>query len=102
MSEATVTFGAKDKNLKSTIKGINREMGGMGKSTRETSKSVNMSFASMAKAGAALAVGFGAVKLAFSGVKKAFSLFGDSLKKAFCRFLYDVQYVQQGPTAFCL
>ena len=82
MSEATVTFGAKDKNLKSTIKGINREMGGMGKSTRETSKGVNMSFATMAKAGAALAVGFGAVKLAFSGVKKAFSLFGDSLKNA--------------------
>ena len=34
MSEATVTFGAKDKNLKSTITGINREMGGMGKTTK--------------------------------------------------------------------
>ena len=52
MSEATVTFGAKDKNLKSTITGINKEMGGMKKTTTATAKRVDMSFKSMAKAGA--------------------------------------------------
>ena len=52
MSEATVTFGAKDKNLKSTITGINKEMGGMKKTTTATAKSVGTSFKSMAKAGA--------------------------------------------------
>ena len=79
MSEATVTFGAKDKNLKSTITGINREMGGMGKTTKATSKSVNMSFASMAKAGAALALGVGVIKGAFALARKTIASFKEAI-----------------------
>ena len=79
MSEATVTFGAKDKNLKSTITGINREMGGMGKTTKATSKSVNMSFASMAKAGAALALGVGVIKGAFALARKTITSFKEAI-----------------------
>jgi len=79
MADVSVTFGAQDNGLQTTIHKINGDIERMKDVTAKTEQQFGSSFSGMVKAGAALAVGIGAVKLAFAGVKEFASNFGAAL-----------------------
>jgi len=79
MSDVTVSFGAKDEGLASSLKKFNDGLGNTGKAAQQASAAVGASFGSMIKAGAGLAVGIGAVKAVFAGITSTIGSFTDAL-----------------------
>ena len=79
MSDVTVTFGAKDEGLASSLKKFNGDLGNTGVAAGKSASAVGNSFGSMIKAGAGLAIGLGAVMAVFKGITGTIGSFVDAL-----------------------
>ena len=79
MSDVTVTFGAKDEGLASSLKKFNGDLGNTGVAAGKSAAAVGKSFGSMIKAGAGLAIGLGAVMAVFKGITGTIGSFVDAL-----------------------
>lgn len=79
MSDVTVTFGAKDNGIESTIVKIKGSLNNLEQTTKRASGSIDGGFKNMVKAGAGLAVGFGAVNLAAKAAGLVIENFSDAL-----------------------
>ena len=86
MADATVTFGAKDLNLGSTIEKLKKELGATQGASRNAAKEFEMSFAKMAGAVAVGTAAFEAFKAAgtfgLSAVTSALSGIGSAFTKS--------------------